>query len=57
MNKCIWRHKLCNAKTGFGPTFTWSNEAWYIGSTVKKNTPDKAKITIFVKFLNHEKKP
>ena len=24
---CIWRHKLCNAKTGVGPTFTWSNEA------------------------------
>ena len=23
---CIWRHKLCNAKTGVGPTFTWSNE-------------------------------
>ena len=27
-NMCIWRHKLCNAKQGFGPTFTWSNEAW-----------------------------
>ena len=26
---CIWRHKLCNAKTGVGPTFTWSNEPWY----------------------------
>ena len=23
---CIWRHKLCNSKTGVGPTFTWSNE-------------------------------
>ena len=28
MNMCIWRHKLCNAKTGVGPTFTWSNEPW-----------------------------
>ena len=27
---CIWRHKLCNSKTGVGPTFTWSNEPWYI---------------------------
>ena len=27
-NMCIWRHKLCNAKTGVGPTFTWSNEPW-----------------------------
>ena len=25
-NMCIWRHKLCNAKTVVGPTFTWSNE-------------------------------
>ena len=25
-NMCIWCHKLCNAKTGDGPTFTWSNE-------------------------------
>ena len=25
---CIWRHKLCNSKTGVGPTFTWSNEPW-----------------------------
>ena len=29
-NMCIWRHKLCNSKTGVGPTFTWSNEPWYI---------------------------
>ena len=28
-NMCIWRHKLCNSKTGFGPTFTWSNEPWF----------------------------
>ena len=28
---CIWCHKLCNAKTGVGPTFTWSNEAWSRG--------------------------
>ena len=28
-NFCIWRHKSCNAKTGIGPTFTWSNEAWF----------------------------
>ena len=28
-NMCFWRHKLCNAKTGVGPNFTWSNEAWY----------------------------
>ena len=28
MNMCIWRHKLCNAKTGVGPTFTFSNEPW-----------------------------
>ena len=28
-NMCIWRHKLCNSKTGVGPTFTWSNEPWY----------------------------
>ena len=27
INMCIWRHKLYNAKTGVGPTFTWSNEA------------------------------
>ena len=27
---CIWRHKLCNSKTGVGPTFTWSNEPWYM---------------------------
>ena len=27
---CIWRHKLCNSKTGVDPTFTWSNEPWYI---------------------------
>ena len=26
-NMCIWRNKLCNAKTGVGPTFTRSNEA------------------------------
>ena len=25
-NMCIWRQKLCNVKTGVGPTFTWSNE-------------------------------
>ena len=25
-NMCIWHHKLCNAKTDVGPTFTWSNE-------------------------------
>ena len=25
-NMCIQRHKLCNAKTCVGPTFTWSNE-------------------------------
>ena len=30
---CIWHHKLCNAKTGVGPTFTWPNEALYKGST------------------------
>ena len=29
-NICIWRHKLCNSKTGVGPTFTWSNEPWYM---------------------------
>ena len=29
-NMCIWRHKLCNAKTVVGPTFTWSNEPWYM---------------------------
>ena len=28
-NMCIWRHKLCNSKTGVGPTFTWSNEPWF----------------------------
>ena len=28
-NMCIWRHNLCNAKTGVGPTFTWLNEPWY----------------------------
>ena len=28
-NMCIWRHKLCNSKTGVGPTCTWSNEPWY----------------------------
>ena len=27
-NMFIWRHKLCNSKTGVGPTFTWSNEPW-----------------------------
>ena len=35
MNMCIWRHKLCNAKTGVGPTFAWSNEAmaqWHNGT-------------------------
>ena len=31
-NMCIWRHKLCNAKMGVGPTFTWSSEAWSTGS-------------------------
>ena len=31
-NMCIWHQKLCNAKTGVGPTFTWSNEAWSIFS-------------------------
>ena len=30
-NMCIWRHKLCNAKTAVGPTFTWSNEPWCWG--------------------------
>ena len=30
-NMCIWRHKLCNSKTGIGPTFTWSNEPWFRG--------------------------
>ena len=25
-NMSIWRHKLCNGKTGVGPTFSWSNE-------------------------------
>ena len=25
-NMCILRHKLCNAKTGVSPTFTWSKE-------------------------------
>ena len=34
-NMCIWRHKLCNAKTGVSPTFTWSNEAWYMVKTAK----------------------
>ena len=29
-NMCIWLHKLCNAKISVGPTYTWSNEAWYI---------------------------
>ena len=29
-NMCIWRHKLCNSKTDVGPTFTLSNEPWYI---------------------------
>ena len=29
-NMCICRHKLWNAKMGVGPTFTWSNEAWYM---------------------------
>ena len=29
INICIWRHKLYNAKTCVGPTFTWSNEPWY----------------------------
>ena len=24
-NMCIWRNKLCIAKTSVGPTFTWSN--------------------------------
>ena len=28
-NMCIWHHKLCNSKTGVGPTFTWSNEPWF----------------------------
>ena len=28
-NMGIWRHKLCNSKTGVGPTFTWSTEPWY----------------------------
>ena len=28
-NMCKLRHKLRNAKTGVGPTFTWSNEAWF----------------------------
>ena len=28
-NMYILRHKLCNVKTGVGPTFTWSNEAWF----------------------------
>jgi hypothetical protein len=32
-NMCICRHKLCNSKTGVGPTFTWSNEHWYMQST------------------------
>ena len=27
---CIWRHKLCNAKTGVALGFTWSNEACYM---------------------------
>ena len=30
-NMCICFHKLCNAKTGVSPTFTWSNEALFIG--------------------------
>ena len=34
MNKCIWRHKLWNAKTGVGPTFTWSNEPWYMAEAL-----------------------
>ena len=29
MNMCIWRHNLCNGKTGVGPTCTWSNEAQF----------------------------
>ena len=28
-NICIWRHKMCNAKTGVGQTFTLSNEPWF----------------------------
>ena len=27
-NMYIWRHKLCNSKTGVGQSFTWSNEPW-----------------------------
>ena len=37
-NMCIWRHKLCNSKTGVGPTFTWSNERW---SSYMKRVCDK----------------
>ena len=29
MSRKILRHKLCNDKMGVGPTFTWSNEAWF----------------------------
>ena len=28
-NMCKLRQKLRNAKTGIGPTFTWSNDAWF----------------------------
>ena len=41
-NMCIWRHKLCNAKTGVGLTFTWSNEPWSIVITIlNKNGPTR----------------
>ena len=40
---CIGRHKLCNAKTGVGPTFTWSNEPWYTKNIARitKSCPEK----------------
>ena len=43
-NMCIWRHKLCNSKTGVGPTFTWSNEPWLKASGCEGEGPDNMEV-------------
>ena len=36
-NMCVWNNKLCDAKTCIGPTFTWSNIAWYTKFTQRNS--------------------
>ena len=50
-NMYIWRHKLCNAKTGVGPTFTWSNEPWYMAPYVLGVSGETTQNSCFAKCL------